>query len=114
MEDADYTNQLSDLLVEVQALNSKVDTIEAGIDGGAKDDAVTVTIIDKLESMDASLTAISENAGTAETVDYTAEFAQVKELVVYTDMILVVLVVVVVVLSGAVFGHEILSRLKVH
>lgn len=107
---AEYTQQLESVIERLDELNGYASSIDETIQSFSGASGVVVDDSSVINKLDDLINAI----GAAQPVplDYTAKLQQVNELLVYTDLLLLVLMVFAVLGVGFVVGASLTGRLK--
>lgn len=110
MAEPDSTQQLQAVHDSVDRLHADVEGVNQALQSLSNNHGLVIddtTITGKLDSM---LQAIGSQADSP--LDYSSSLSQLSELLVYTDMLLLVLILFVVVLCGVSVGRILTDRLK--
>ncbi len=106
----DYSQQLEAINAKLDSLYTVVANLDTTISGVSNDSGIRIddaALIDKLNGLAEVVTG-----NRVDGIDYTTQFEQLTQLLVYTDMLLLVLIVFLVIGVGAFVGSQITRSMK--
>lgn len=116
---AEYTEQLSAIAQQLSTIGDKLDgvngivtTINTTLQTFKGDSGLVVDNSALVSKLDDLITAI--NSSQVVPVDYSAKLEKLSQVLVYTDLLLLVLVTFLVVGVGFVVGSKLTDRLKLN
>lgn len=114
--DVDYSQILADIAESVEELNVSVDTLQKAVDGSNANTQNLVDIGKDVKGIEETLKHIAggTTGNRAVDVDYTTALHNVQELLVYTDVMLIVLIVLAVLILGVSVGKIVTDRMRLH